>query len=245
GPDHEHVRDRRVADPGLGALEDESVRGRARARFHAARIRAVVRLGQAEATDQLAGRELRQVLALLRLGAEGVYRQHHERALHAHHRAVARIDAFDLARDQAVGDIVEPGAAVLGRNGRAEQAEHPHLAEDLRLHGLVPERLEHARRELALAVLARGVADHALVLGELVLEEEGVVPLEGSGLLAHRALCSWVPAHRDGISRAPRAVAEKRFILVPARAACRTRVIPGPGGIEYHTGPRFPARRCS
>ena len=67
---------------------------------------------------------------------------HDERALHAHHRAVARIDALDLARDEAVADVVEAGAAVLGRHRRAEQAELAHLAEDRRVGLLVPERLE-------------------------------------------------------------------------------------------------------
>ena len=63
----------------------------------------MVGLGQAEAADPFARGELRQVFLLLRLGAELEDRHHDERALHAHHRAVARIDALDFARDQAVG----------------------------------------------------------------------------------------------------------------------------------------------
>ena len=81
-------------------------------------IGAVVRLGQAEAADPLAGRELRQVFPALRLRAIRVDREHHERALHAHHRTVAGVDALDLARDQAVADVVESGAAVFGRQRR-------------------------------------------------------------------------------------------------------------------------------
>ena len=46
-------------------------------------------------------------LLLLLLGAELVDRHHHQRGLHAHHRAVAGVDALDLARDQAVADVVE------------------------------------------------------------------------------------------------------------------------------------------
>ena len=60
----------------------------------------------------------------------------------------------------------------------AEQAELAHLAEDRRVGLLVAERLEHARRELVLAVGVRGVAHHALVVGELLVEQQRVVPDE-------------------------------------------------------------------
>ena len=86
--------------------------------------------GQAEAADPFAGGELGQVLLLLRLVAEFVDRHHHQRALHAHHRAVARVDALDFARDQAVADVVQAGAAVLLGDRRPEQTERAHLAED-------------------------------------------------------------------------------------------------------------------
>ena len=65
----------------------------------------------------------------LRLAAVRVDREHHERALHAHHRPVARVDALDLARDQAVADVIEARAAVFGRQRRAEQPERAHFAE--------------------------------------------------------------------------------------------------------------------
>jgi hypothetical protein len=138
----------------------------------------VVRLGQAEAADPFAGGELGQVLLLLRLAAELVDRHHHQRRLHAHHRAVARVDALDLARDQAVADVVHRPAAVLLGDGRAEQAELAHLAEDLR--SVVPWRNASVTRgsEPLLAVGVRRVAHGALVAGELLVEEERVVPVE-------------------------------------------------------------------
>ena len=111
--------------------------------------------------------------------AVGVDREHHERALHAHHRAVARVDALDLARDQAVADVVEAGAAVLGRQRRAEQPERAHLAERS------PDRTvswrnasRHARQQLVLRVRVRGVAHHPLLLGQLVVEQQRIVPVE-------------------------------------------------------------------
>ena len=122
-PDDEHVGDRRVGDPHLRAGEAVAAVDLLRARHHRARVRAVVRLGEAEAADPFAAGELRQVLLLRRLVAEFEDRQHDQRGLHAHHRAVARIDALDLARDEAVADVVQLRAAVLRRDRRAEQAE--------------------------------------------------------------------------------------------------------------------------
>ena len=54
-------------------------------------------LGQTEATDDLAGRELRQIALALRFAAIGEDRVHDERRLHRHGRAVAGIDPFHLA----------------------------------------------------------------------------------------------------------------------------------------------------
>ena len=58
---------------------------------------------------------------------------HHQRRLHRHHRAVAGIDALDLAGDQAIGDIAEAGAAIFLRDGRAEQPERAHFAHNRRV----------------------------------------------------------------------------------------------------------------
>jgi hypothetical protein len=141
----------------------------------------VVGLGEAEAADPFAGGELGQVLALLRLGAELVDRHHHQRALHAHHRAIARIDALDLARDQAVADVVQAGAAVGLRDRGPEQAERTHLAKDARFGLLVAKRLEHARQQAALTVFARGVAHLAFVIAELRIEQQRIFPIESGG----------------------------------------------------------------
>src|SRR6185369_7394879 len=87
-----------------------------RARLHRARIGAVVGLGEAEAADPFAAREPREVFLLRLRIPELVDRQHHQGGLHAHHGAIARVDALDLARDQAVADVAEAGAAVLRRD---------------------------------------------------------------------------------------------------------------------------------
>ena len=66
--------------------------------------------------------ELRQIFLALLLRAIGMDRIHHQRRLHAHHRAVAGIDALDLARHQAVGHIAGAEPAIFLGNGDAEQA---------------------------------------------------------------------------------------------------------------------------
>ena len=88
------VGDRRVGDPHLGAVELEAAGDLLGARHHRAGIGAEVRLGQAEAADQLGLGELGQIFLLLRLAAVGVDRVHHQRGLHRQRRAVAGIDAL-------------------------------------------------------------------------------------------------------------------------------------------------------
>ena len=63
-----------------------------------------------------------------------------------------------------------------------------HLAEDRDVGLFVPEHVEHARRQLVLAVGARGIAHHAFFVGQLLVEEERVAPVECDfGLRSHLA----------------------------------------------------------
>ena len=87
-------------------------------------------------------------------------------------------DALDFARDEPIGDVVLPGAAVLRRNRRPEQAELAHLAEDLGVGFFISERLQHPRPELLLTIRIRRIAHHALVLRELLVKEQRVAPAE-------------------------------------------------------------------
>ena len=178
------VGDRRVRDPHLGAVELEAVRHLLGARDHRARIGAEVRLGQAEAADQLGLGELGQILLLLRLGAVGVDRVHHQRRLHRQRRAIAGIDALQLARDQAVGDVAQARAAVFLRDGRAEQAERAHLGQQLLVDPLLAPGEPHPRHQLVLGERPRAVAHHALFLGQVAVEIERVLPVE-VGILQH------------------------------------------------------------
>jgi len=138
----------------------------------------VVGLGQAEAADPLAGRQLGQIFLFLRLGAEFEDRHHDQRGLHAHHRAVAGVDPLNLAGDQAVGHVVQARTAVLLRNRRAEQAEFAHLAEDRHVGRAIAKRFGDPRQQLVLTVSLGGFAHHALVVAELGLQQERVLPIE-------------------------------------------------------------------
>src|SRR5215469_2428388 len=75
-PHDGEVSDRAVGDPALAAVQNPTVAILTRARFHPARIGAVVRLGQTEASDELALRHLGQEAPLLLLAAVGVNRVH-------------------------------------------------------------------------------------------------------------------------------------------------------------------------
>ena len=154
------------------------------ARHHRARIGAEVRLGQAEAADQLGLGELGQIFLLLRLGAVGVDRMHHQRRLHRERRAIAGIDALHLARDQAIGDVAQPRAAVFLRDGRAEQAERAHLGQQFLVDLLLAPGEPHPRHQLVLRERARAVAHHALFLGQVAVEIERILPVE-VGILQH------------------------------------------------------------
>ena len=107
---------------------------------------------------------------------------HDQRGLHAHGRAVAGIDPLDFTRDQAIGGIVGAGTAVLFGKGGPQEAEGAELVHDLAVELLVPVGLQHPCHELVLAVVAGNVADRDLVLGQLVVEEERVLPIEGLGV---------------------------------------------------------------
>jgi hypothetical protein len=99
------------------------------------------------------------------------------------------VDGLDLPGDQAVGDVAHARAAVLLRDRRAEEAQASHLGHDLAVEALVGIGADHARQQLVAGIVARRLADHALVLAETAREIEGIVPAKGldgvSGIERH------------------------------------------------------------
>ena len=115
GPHHRDVGDRAVGDPGLGAVQDERV-CRPSSRASACPPGFEPKSGSVRPKQPMAAAlaRRRQPALLLRLGAVGVDRVHHEAALHRHEGAQPRVAALELLHDQAVRDVVEPRQAVLG-----------------------------------------------------------------------------------------------------------------------------------
>ena len=236
GPDHEDVGKGRVGNPRLGAGNDVVVAVLLRPGFHPRRVRACVRLGQAEAADQRAGGKPGEVFAALLVRAIGIDRVHHEARLHARHRAVAAVDAFDLAGDEAIGDIARPRAAEFLRYGGTEQSGGPHQREQLGRVDLLAEGVDHARLEFGLREAVGGIADHPLFFGELAFEVEGVFPVErrdtalgGGGAMHGVAPASFVALRLRRLGGPEQGVRRSPERAPPHRAASRAgRAWPAP-----------------
>jgi hypothetical protein len=72
--------------------------------------------------------------------------------------------------------MVQTRTAILFLQCAAEQAQCAHLGEDLAVEGLVAVGKEDARHQLVLGIVARGIAHHALLFAELIVEQQRVLP---------------------------------------------------------------------
>ena len=196
GPYHEDVGDGRIGDPHLVAGHAEAARDRLGPGDHRSGIGAVIRLGQTEAAYPLAGRELGQIFHPLLFGAVGIDRMHHKRALHAHCRAVAGVDALGLARHEAVDHVACGRAAVLFRQSRPEQAEFAKLPDDVAIEFLLAIRHQNSRHQLFLTIRARRIADHAFVVRELAFQQQRIVPLKDAVFVGRNGLDVLGQSHR-------------------------------------------------
>ena len=231
-PHHEHVGDRRVGNPHLGAVQAIAIRHLLRAGLHAARIGTGIGLGQAETADPLTAGEFGQILLALIVVAVSIDRMHHQRGLHRVHRAIAGIHPLDLARHQAVSDVAGVGAAVFLRQRDADQAEFAHLVENFAIGLFFEVGLRDARQQLVLRVGARGIADQPLVFGELLVEQERIVPLEARQSRLVFALRTHAHEIPFTSQPSPMATGEPKSLTVSLQGArwrrsrCRTRTDP-------------------
>ena len=151
---------------------------------HALGEAAEIGLGQPEAAHRLAGRHGGQPAVLLGVGAIGVERVHDQGALDRSEGAQARIPSLELLHGQAVGDVVQPGAAVALQVG-AEETELAHLRHQLHGEGavLADVLLDHGK-ELPGDELPDRVPRHPLLVGEELVEAQEVDTAEvGQGIL--------------------------------------------------------------
>ena len=163
-----------VAEPHLLAVEDPAlaVRREDRPRLRVHRVARRGRLGERVGADPLSGREAGQVLLLLRLGAEVDDGQRADAGV-AHEGDREAAVAGRLLRDEAAAHLVEAEAAVLLRDLDAQQPQLARLAQE-RPGGLVlqGEDLGDPRHHLLLHELGGRVADHALLLAQVLGGED-------------------------------------------------------------------------
>ena len=170
GPDDEHVRDRRIADPCFRSVEGIALAGADGPCVHSSGVGAGVRFGQAEAAYFRSCGEAGEVFLPLLFRAPFPDREHHQRGLHRHSRAVAGVDALDFAGDEAVGNIIGACAAVFFGQCGTEQAEFAHFLEDCRVESGFTVSLDDARHQAVLCVGTGGVADGPLLFGQAVFD---------------------------------------------------------------------------
>src|SRR4051794_4122815 len=127
-------------------------------------VGARVGLREAEAAERLARAQRRQPALLLLLRAPAHDRGAHERGLDGHDRSHRRAAAPDLLDHDGVGEVVEPGAAVLARDDRAEVALVGDLADELRVEVVVAVVLARARDDLLVREVASRLADQLLLV---------------------------------------------------------------------------------
>ena len=127
------------------------------------RVGAGLRLGQREAADLLARREVGQPARALGVVALVEDRRAHQRALHRHRDRRRRAGARDLLQRDRVGEGVHPGAAPAFRDHRAQQSELAELREDLLRELVAAVDLGRARQDLARRQVARGVLNQLLL----------------------------------------------------------------------------------
>ena len=169
-PHHRDIGNWAVGDPHFSAGQAVAAVDFFRPGNHVARVGAVVGLGQTKAAHHLAAGQLRQEFLLLLFRAIRFDGVHHQRRLHAHRRTVTGIHTFDFTGNQAVGHVINARAAVLGGNGRAQQAKLAHFGHDLAVKTLFAEGGQHAGLKVFLAVIVGGIADLALFVGELLFQ---------------------------------------------------------------------------
>ena len=123
GIDHIDVGIGAVGDPHLGAIEHIVVTALLGPQLHADHIGAGVGLAHGQCAYVLAANQLRQVLGLLfgrAVAVDLVDAQIRMRAIGQAYRCRGAADLFD---SHHVGEVAKPGAAMLLRDGDAQQAE--------------------------------------------------------------------------------------------------------------------------
>ncbi|AOW07619.1 uncharacterized protein YALI1_F31153g [Yarrowia lipolytica] len=181
GPHNHEIGNRRVSDPVLGSIEhNDALLSRVHLGdgLHGSRVGTVVRLGETEAADHLAGGQFGQEPVLLLLGSKLFNGVHDQRRLHRHGRSVAGVDPLDLSGHETVSDRRHAGASV-ALDGCSEQTNLTHLLHDASGELLGSVALKYLGVELCLAEVSSSLSHGNLVLGEKRVQLEGILPVHG------------------------------------------------------------------
>ena len=180
-PDDRDLGQIAVGDPHLGAIDDPIPAITAGVGLHVGRIGATMWFGQAKAADDFASGHARQPFAFLLLAAIGKDRIHAQRALHRDKAAQARIAPFQFLADQAVADVVQPGATVVFRQGRTKQAQGRDLGHQLLGKPPFIKTGTDDRHHLFIGKPRHRILDGTLLLGKLGADIEKVGTVQGHG----------------------------------------------------------------
>ena len=132
-------------------------------------IRSRLGFGEPEARESRAGEQVRQQLVLLRVGAEAEDRHRaeaHARLEGDRERLVDPAERFDR---EAQREVVAALAAEFLGERQAEQAELPHLRDDIERKGLGAVGFVRTRRDDLVGEFADEVGELLLVVGEVVV----------------------------------------------------------------------------
>jgi hypothetical protein len=136
-----------------------------------------MRLGEAEATDDLAARHARQEALALRLTAVGENRVHAQGALHRHEAAQPRIAPLEFLADEAVGHRVQPRTTI-ALKGAAQQAQRGEPRDQFARESVVLEVAADHRQHLMVDETADLLLDKPLVVVQLRADVEEVERVE-------------------------------------------------------------------
>ena len=170
GKDQEVVGDVGEADPDLAAVQDVAAVDAPGGGLEVRGVGSDVGLGQAERRELLAARLRHEPAPALLLRPPLQDRQRVESDVDALDHAERGVGPLELLAQEREGDVVGPGAAVVGRDGRSEEAQTPQLLEDLPmdLALLVPRPDE--RQDLRFGELARRLLDETLLVRQLEID---------------------------------------------------------------------------
>ena len=220
GEDRVVLRDARVGDPRLLAVEHPVVAVRPRPGLHRRGVGPGLPLGQAVGEPRLAPRQRRQVasLDLLRPREDD---RHRAQLVHRRDERRRRADPRDLLDDDAGRERVRAHSVVLlGHVRREEVARHQGVVRLLRVSRLLVD-LRRVGRDLVGRDRADRLADRLVLLGQLVQVERrrahrarlppGMRAADGRGqATATAGRPGSTPVSRTAISQSARAVSRSR-----------------------------------